>query len=49
MTTPFPVGNAAPAEAPGVRADHVKEALARLAGGLAIITGWQDGGPQGYW
>jgi flavin reductase len=27
--------------------DHFKEALARLAGGLAIISGWSNGAPHG--
>ena len=47
LTTPFLVRDAAPTEAPGVQARHFKEALARLAGGLAIVTCWQDGRPQG--
>jgi len=47
LTTPFLVRNAAPTAAPGVPADHFKEVLARLAGGLAIVTCWQEGGPRG--
>jgi flavin reductase len=47
LTTSFPVRNAAPVQAPGVQADHFKEALARLASGLAIVTCWAEDGPQG--
>ena len=38
---------AMPIAAPGVRPEQFKEALARLAGGLAIVSCWQDGRPQG--
>ena len=47
LTTPFPVRTAAPVQAPGVQAHHFKEALARLASGLAIVTCWREEGPQG--
>ena len=43
----FPFENAEPAPVPGVRPDHFKEALARLAGGVAIITCWTDDAPVG--
>lgn len=43
LDLPAPLG-AAPADAPP---QHFKEALARLAGGLAIVACWQDGRPQG--
>ncbi len=47
LTTPVSLRNAGRVEAPGVAPHHFKESLARLAGGLAIITCWQDEAPQG--
>lgn len=47
LDQPFSLKDAARVEAPGVGAHPFKEALARLAGGLAIVTCWQNGGPQG--
>jgi len=47
VTTPFPVWNAAPTEGPVLKADAFKDALARLASGLAIITCNQGEAAQG--
>ena len=45
LTSPFAA--AVPVAAPGVSADAFKDALARLAGGLAIVSCWKDGQAEG--
>ena len=47
LETPFPLEGSAAVETPGVQAHRFKDALARLAGGLAIITCLRDGRAHG--